>query len=365
VLSFSFPCIASDYSRPADSPPQPAKQGRIHTRCPRSVPNAKETRPLVRRLARRKPARRQAPPKSLQNPPRRRSLPKTHAATGAKAAAPPYTTAHQIAKAWAESTPEKSSRHEVAVQLAHELRDLKGRIPAAIIEALQGRWKKTLAPITNFNHAYSLRKICRHIDHALGTQLAEAAVIPRQPPPRQRIATEEELGRLFRAASPAMRMFLSLTSIMAFRFAEAERIGWQNYNAQKQTITVQTKGDKYREFGVPNQVAALIAVTPQGPHSFIHLLHGKPISHKYLRDLWSKLRKKAGVPADLHPHDLRRTAAVRVYTITRDVFAAKQLLGHDALASTAWYLTPHEPKAMLDAAHALKAWTPQKGEPKQ
>jgi site-specific recombinase XerD len=334
----------------------------VSPECPR---HDEETRTLVRRLARRKRLRRQAPPKIFPHQAGRRQLRGPHEKARGEVSASPYTSAQQIARAWADSTPAKSSRHEVALELARELQDIRGRIPAAIIEAMQARWKKNFAPITAFNHAYSLRKILRHIDRALGTNLAESAVIPRHPPPRQRIASDDETARLYAAAGPAMRMFLTLTSVMGFRFAEAERIGWQNYSEEKASINVLTKGGKYREFPVPDEVAALIHVTPKGEGSFIHLLHGKKISHKYLRDLWAKLRKKAGVPADLHPHDLRRTAAVRVYTLTKDVFAAKQLLGHDALASTAWYLTPHEPRAMRDAAHALKAWTPPKGEPKQ
>jgi len=223
---------------------------------------------------------------------------------------------------------------------------------------MQARWKKRLAPTTCFNNAYALRKILRSIDEQLRTQLARAVEIPHHFQPRQRTATPDELRRLFAAASPAMRMFLALTSILALRFTEAESLGWSNYDEEHQRVRVKTKGGKIREFPVPDEVAALIHVCPRGEGTFIQLLHGRKIREKHLRELWSRLRKKAGVPNDLHPHDLRRTAAVRVFEITKDVFAAKALLGHDALASTAWYLSPHEPKAMTDAAQALKTWSP-------
>jgi integrase len=226
-----------------------------------------------------------------------------------------------------------------------------------LIAGLQARWQK-LSHNTRFNNAFTLKKLCRVIDRQTGSQLEEVVQVPKRPTPRQRIATEAELAALFAAADPPLRMFLALTSIMALRFTEAEAIGWANWNPERQTLTTKTKGGKYREFKVPNEVANLIAVTPQGEGSFISLLNGRQIGHDQLRRRWTRLKRKAGVGDDLHPHDLRRTAAVRIFRLTKDVFAAKQLLGHDSLQSTAWYLTPHEPAALAEAANALKQWTP-------
>lgn len=195
------------------------------------------------------------------------------------------------------------------------------------------------------------------------TALAKEIHIPRRTLPRGRVATPEELIALFENATPTMRMFLALTSILALRIAEAQRLGWKHYDAAKQTITVETKGHSIKTFPVPDEVAALIRVCP-GPdqnnpeRGFLELLEGKRLTCHSIYDRWQKLRDKSGVPPTLNPHDLRRTAAVRAYKLTKDVFAAKALLGHKTLASTAWYLTPHEPAAMNEATEALKRWTP-------
>ena len=45
--------------------------------------------------------------------------------------------------------------------------------------------------------------------------------------------------------------------------------------------------------------------------------------------------------------------------------AAKALLGHDSLSSTAYYLSAHEPAAMRQISQRLRDWTPPKGEPTQ
>jgi len=255
--------------------------------------------------------------------------------------------------------PTRDPRKAIAQTLADATRGMKDPVPAILINGLLAKYAK-LAPSTRFNAAYSLKKLCTEIDARTGSKLAAEIPTPRRASPRQRIATEQELAALFEHADPPLRMFLALTSIMAFRFAEAEQIGWANYNAERQTIVTKTKGGKYREFPAPDQVRALIEMTPRGEGSFISLLNGRPLHHERIRARWEKLKAKAGVDADLHPHDLRRTAAVRVFRMTHDVFAAKQLLGHDSLASTAWYLTPHEPAALADAAKALREWTPNK-----
>ncbi len=149
---------------------------------------------------------------------------------------------------------------------------------------------------------------------------------------------------------------------MGLRFSEAYRIGPDNYDADTKTIRVQTKGGKVRPFPVPDEVSKLIALCPpDNPGTYIEKLNGGPIKKQSLRKRWRTLKKKAGVRDELNPHDLRRTAAVRVYTLTKDVLAVKALLGHEDITSTATYLAPYEPAAMRALQTTFHRWTPKGG----
>ena len=83
---------------------------------------------------------------------------------------------------------------------------------------------------------------------------------------------------------------------------------------------------------------------PQDTRSFVEILHGSPIAKPSMRQAWERCRKKSGIDITLHPHDLRRTAAVELYERTHDIFAVQRMLGHTSIATTAWYLRAYEPQ---------------------
>ena len=70
---------------------------------------------------------------------------------------------------------------------------------------------------------------------------------------------------------------------------------------------------------------------------------GKPIGSHTLAQQWKRLRKKAGVSQELWFHDLRRTSAVALYALTKDLTAVEAFLGHASLASTCGYLEHKDP----------------------
>lgn len=47
---------------------------------------------------------------------------------------------------------------------------------------------------------------------------------------------------------------------------------------------------------------------------------------------------RAGLDERITPHDLRRTAAVKMLNATGDIRDVQSLLGHKRLANTVWYL---------------------------
>jgi integrase len=246
------------------------------------------------------------------------------------------------------------------------LAGVRGRIPGAVLIQLVEGWKKRHSPWTTYNKVHGLRKICRAIDGQLRTHLAEEVPKFKEPPARKTIITDEELARLLAVSPPAIRLFVALMSHMALRFAEAKRAAPENYNAETRTLTIETKGGRIKRLPVPDEIAALFAMVPTGGEGgFVERLHGRKLGNNWLRKLWIRAKKKAGVRDEVNPHDLRRTACVRIYSRTKDLYAAKELLAHDSLSSTAHYLQAYEPEAVRGVRKALLEWIPLKGEPKQ
>jgi integrase len=305
------------------------------------VSHVEEERQILRRLggrARQPKAQSLPQQKSSRSPPGENAHPLVR-----EAARPPYTTASATARAWSEAQSQHSAKR-VARELAQKLEE-KGE-PAIAIASLLAGWQQTLGPDTRCTYSVYLRKCLAAIDSAMNTHTRQLVKLPRRPPPRATIATPQEIEALWNAAPAAWKYFLAATTALALRFTEAVTSGPKHYDPANNSITIRTKGGKVRTFPVTPQMKALIDICPPTAETFMDGLAGRPSSRNGLRDQWEKLKKQANVRAELIPHDLRRTAAVRAYQATGDVFAAKALLGHDALTTTARYLRPHEPEAL-------------------
>lgn len=191
-----------------------------------------------------------------------------------------------------------------------------------------------------------LRRIADLIDRELHTQLRGLVKLPRKPPPRAAILTPTEERALWDAAPAWMKLFIALALDLALRFSEARQISWTTLDPTHSTISVRTKGGSVKTFPVTPRIRALIEIAPTDTPNLLEGLAGRRISPDTIRAAWARLKKKANLPENLIPHDLRRTAAVRAYQATHDVFAAKALLGHEQIATTALYLRAHEPAAL-------------------
>lgn len=236
-------------------------------------------------------------------------------------------------------------------------------MPGAAIAGLVARWRARHTPATLWCMTHALKRILTSMDTQLGTQLAREVPKVSYPKARQTTITPEEVQALLDHANPWMRLFVMLMANMALRFAEAMNASPEHYDPERQTLTITAKGGHRRTFPVPDEIRTLMELAPAHlSGTFIERLRGgQRIGADALREHWNKLRKAAGIRPEINPHDLRRTAAVRIYTLTKDVLAAKALLGHDSLASTAHYLQPYDPAAMSAVRKALQIWTP-KGE---
>ena len=221
-------------------------------------------------------------------------------------------------------------------------------------------------PQTLYGKRKYLRRILLHLEACGGshTPLAQLAKIKR-PRPRGIIATPHELAALRKAAAPWEACWLEIAAGHGLRFAEAKRLAAIHYNAELGTITYPTKGHDYNQLPVTPELKNFFDTAPQDtdPHRpLLERLAGTHLSKGMMYSAWHRLLKRAGANPKLIPHDLRRTLADRVYTETKDLRMAQQILGHRDLATTTMYLEhkhPEDVRGLLDALSQGKPYVPQ------
>jgi len=181
----------------------------------------------------------------------------------------------------------------------------------------------------------------------------------KNPGPRKTIAKPDELQRLFARAQPWQRVWLLLCSQLALRNAEARSISPANYDPAAQTITFKKKGGGVHTLPVTPDIAACFAAAPDGDPSwtYIERWRGKTLSKAAVEHQWRKLKKLASARDDLRVHDLRRTTAVSLYELTKDLRAVSHLLGHTSMAATCGYLAHQDPQTLRPLLAQMKLAT--------
>lgn len=227
--------------------------------------------------------------------------------------------------------------------------------------ALVGRWKDTYSRGYAHNLYLALRRFLKW-SVQLGTPpLHNQIGKVRRPEPRTVIASIEERGRLLAAAEPWLRCWILLCSDLALRFSEARQIRPSSWDREKQEVTYIKKGGDTYVLPLSDELEQIFSLAPQeDDRPFIEALKGparggKPLADQTIRDAWNALKKRTGVPANLNPHDLRRTTAVLAYEHTKDIRAVQQLLGHRNLASTCVYLAHRDSAKLRPLIEAIKA----------
>jgi len=82
-------------------------------------------------------------------------------------------------------------------------------------------------------------------------------------------------------------------------------------------------------------------------------LAGGELSDQYVRNLLSRLARKAGIDKRVHPHGLRHTYADELRKAGADVVMISKALGHSGIAVTARYLDHLTNSQAVDAITAL------------
>jgi integrase len=140
------------------------------------------------------------------------------------------------------------------------------------------------------------------------------------------------------------------------RASDCLAISPANYNAENKLITIQQKKTA-QTVTIPTsqQLSECLETSPPDDNpltSFIDRYNGKPTTYHALNQAWNALKRKAKIPDELTFHDQRRTVAVGLYEISKDLRVVEQMLGHHSLSSTAHYLEHRDPAKLrpyLDA----------------
>ena len=230
-------------------------------------------------------------------------------------------------------------------------------LTAAIPNGIVARWKENLAASTASTRRKELRRLLHWlVKLGAAPELTTLLTQARQPRPRTTIATPEELTALHRNACPWMRCYLALTATHGMRLAEALRLAPAHLDTTTNTVTFRTKGNQTNTIPVSDELraffdAAPVAVDPNTP--LLELLAGRELNQSYVWDAWTALKKRAGVNPLLRTHDLRRTLAVQLYDLTRDLRVVQQALGHTNLMTTCLYLEHRDPAAIRPLVNEL------------
>jgi integrase len=147
-----------------------------------------------------------------------------------------------------------------------------------------------------------------------------------------------------------LRVILTLAVHCGLRRSDCLRAAPQHYDRERKTLTIQQKKTgQIAALPVTSELAQLLEAIPADADPrvpfYVHF-RGKPIDESSLNQQWQALKKKSAVNPGLRLHDLRRTLAVSLYEVSKDLRVVEQMLGHQSLETTIHYLEHRDPEKL-------------------
>lgn len=176
-----------------------------------------------------------------------------------------------------------------------------------------------------------------------------ALQLPRlpQPIPLPKALTAKQAFAVEKAAKlhePMIEVLILVYLYILVRKSEARLLEWRNIDLDSKWVNFTAKGGKERVLPIPKRLLkALRAWREECPDprwvfpSSYGKMRGRALSSSWVRVHVRQVGADAGVP-DLHPHQLRHTAATRLLEKGVDVRVLQELLGHASLQTTQIYL---------------------------
>ncbi len=163
----------------------------------------------------------------------------------------------------------------------------------------------------------------------------------KEPPPIQRILTEEEEQQLLQASAPHLRIAILLATNAGLRLGEVLALRWRDIDLVNDRLTIEHgKGDKCRQVEINSNLRlALWDYRKNCKTEFLFCSDrtGKPILNPKTAFLGAVRRSGIG---HCRFHDLRHTFATRLVSRGADLVTVQQLLGHASIEMTLRYSHP-------------------------
>lgn len=167
----------------------------------------------------------------------------------------------------------------------------------------------------------------------------------REAPPRERILSEDEFGRLMAAASPELKPIIMLATETGMRKGEILSLRWKEVDLVAGRITVaNSKSGKSRRIPIDAELASVLgALVQRSDRVFPNV--------KDVRAPWKAACAAAGVEG-VRFHDLRHTALTWQLRSGADIVSVSKIAGHASVQMTQRYIT-ESPDAQRKAVEAV------------
>ncbi len=184
-----------------------------------------------------------------------------------------------------------------------------------------------------------LRAVLRHANR-MGWCDVPAFEIPRQPSGRTRYLLPAEADRLVEAAAPHLKPLLIFLLCTGARMSEALELEWRDVDLiGRRAIFWRTKNGQRRVATLHRRgIHVLADHRGSGTNAVFFTHRGRPYADRdrqgggQIKTAWKAAVRRAGIDAELSPHDLRHTWASWHYAVHLDLLALKAEGGWSSVA---------------------------------
>ena len=190
-----------------------------------------------------------------------------------------------------------------------------------------------------------IRNALRTIGANPSVLMSTPALMPRKP--RETTVTDVDFERVFRVARPACQLAMLLAREAGLRQGTLLRLNLSNVNFERREITGRTKRSSTYNVPMTQRLYERLLWAAQGVRDrqqplisqYKQRVDGSNYHPWYISQMLREAQKWAGMPkAGWTLHDLRRTAARRLYEATGDLRKVQRFLAHANPQMTLWYL---------------------------
>jgi site-specific recombinase XerD len=187
------------------------------------------------------------------------------------------------------------------------------------------------------------------------------------------VLTSTEVASLLRQCSTTAptgirnRALITVMYRAGLRVDEALDLRWADVNPANGTIRVlHGKGDEARTVSIDDGGMALVQRWMDarnrlglGRQPLFCTLAGGKLSDSYVRNMMSRIARKAGIEKRVHPHALRHAHAAELSAEGVPVNVIQQQLGHKHLSTTDVYLRHISPQQVIDMGRNRAPFNPE------